>query len=392
MASQRKIDVLCFGGEDWWYSNRGHIDMQLMQRYARYGTTVYINSIVMQKPSVSEGKMFIKRLVRKTKSIFIGLKNSGEGFWAYSPFTLPVHHLAWARPLNEVILKYQVLYVIRKLRMREPIIWVACPAACNIAMSVKKRLLVYQRTDRHEEYPNVDHNIISEYDRKLKSSADVTLFVNSSLYMKEHSQCKNALFLDHGVDFELFASADQMRGKPSDISSISKPIAGYFGAIEEHKLDIDFIEQIVDLLPDISFVFVGEASPKFLRLGERKNVWLLGQKTYEQIPHYGQCFDVAILPWRKNRWTEAANPIKVKEYLALGKPFVSTPVFTQIQEYLDVAYVANNPEEFAHCIVKALNEDNRERIAARREKVQKDTWDSKAQLVLGKLLDNNGLG
>jgi len=392
MGSQGRTDILCFGGEDWWYSNRGHIDMQLMKRYARYGTTVYINSIVMQKPTVSEGRLFIKRLVRKTKSIFTGLRKGDAGFWVYSPFTLPVHHLAWARPINEIALRYQIYRVAGKLRLNNPIIWVACPVACDTAFRMKKGLLVYQRTDRYEEYPNVEPEMVKKYDRKLKAFADLTLFVNSSLFTEEQSQCKKAFFLDHGVDFELFATAEQNKDKPADISSIPRPIAGYFGAIEETKLDVDFIEQLAGLLPEISFVFVGKAVPKFLRLGERKNIWLLGQKTYEQIPHYGKCFDVAILPWKKNPWTEAANPIKVKEYLALGKPFVSTSVFTQIQEYLDVAYVADTPEEFAKCVVKAIKEDNPERVAARRKKVQKDTWDCKAQLVLNELFNSDGLG
>ena len=170
-----------------------------------------------------------------------------------------------------------------------------------------------------------------------------------------------------------------------DISGIENPIVGYFGALDEHKLDISFIEEIVASLDEISFVFVGQVSSDWSGLTSRKNVWLLGQKPYEQIPHYGKCFDVAILPWIQNRWTEAANPIKVKEYLALGKPFVSTSAFTQIREYLDVAYVADTPEEFAQCIKRALAENDPERIAARREKVQTSTWDSKAELVLEEL-------
>jgi len=382
-----KIDVLCFGGEDWWYKNQAHIDMQLMRRFSKLGTVLYVNSIVMQKPNINEGKIFFKKLVRKTKSVVKGLKMSHAGFWVYSPFTLPVHHIGWLRRLNEIVLPRQLLLVSRKLGMWDAIIWVACPVACNTAIKMKKGLLVYQRTDRYEDYPNVDHDTVRRYDQQLKAFADMTLFVNKLLYEQEYSQCKKAFFLDHGVDFDLFALADQDRTKPQDITSIPKPIAGYFGELDEHKLDICFLENMVDLLPKISFVFVGNASPKIMHLGEKKNVWLLGKKSYEQIPHYGKCFDVAILPWTQNKWTEAANPLKIKEYLALGKPLICTPVFTQIEQYRDVAYVANTPEEFAHCIVKALNEDSPKRIAARRKKVQYDTWDSKAELVLHELFD-----
>ncbi len=92
------------------------------------------------------------------------------------------------------------------------------------------------------------------------------------------------------------------------------------------------------------------------------------------------------MPWRQNRLNKACNPIKLKKYLALGKPVVSTP-FTELQKYQDVVYQANTPEEFAKRIEKALAEDSPERVAARRKKVETSKWDSKAKLVLNKLFE-----
>jgi len=389
LKDSKDISFLCFGGEDWWYHNRGHIDMQLMRCFTQTGTTLYVNSISTQRPNLGEGKKFIEKLIRKTKSILTGLKQGKAGFWVYSPFLLPIHHIGWIRPLNEALLRFQLWFVTRKLNIRNPVVWVACPTACNVAVNMKKSQLVYQRTDCYEAYPNVDVKTITMYDLKLKAEADLTVFVNISLYRQERSKCKKAIFLDHGVDFDVFASAEKHQEKPLDAASVPKPIVGYFGALDEHKLDVGFIEKIIDLLPEISFVFVGKASPKISCLAERKNVWLPGQKAYEQIPHYGKCFDVAIIPWRQNRWTEAANPIKVKEYLALGKPIVSTRVFSEIQSYHDEIYQADTPEEFAKCIEKALAENSPERIAARRKKVEMSTWDSKARIVLEELFDSN---
>jgi len=381
----KNVDIICFGGEDWWYHNRGHIDMQLMRRFAKTGITLYVNSIVMRKPKLTEGRVFLKRLIRKAKSIFTGLKKTDAGFWVYSPFTLPVHHLAWARPLNEIILRYQIRHVVHKLHLRNPIIWVACPAVCDTAIKMKKALLVYQRTDRYEEYPNVDSDIVAKYDQKLKACADLTLFVNSSLYENERSQCKNAFFLDHGVDYDAFAIADRNPCKPKDIACIRKPIVGFFGGIDDHTSDIPFVEKVVDLLPQMSFVFVGSALSDITSLQKRKNVWMLGQKPYEQIPHYGKCFDVAIMPWKQNRWIDGCNPIKLKEYLALGKPIVSTP-FSELQKYRDVVYEAKTHTEFAENIKEALAKDNDEFIAARRKKVEKASWDGKARLLMDELL------
>ncbi len=383
---EKTNDIICFGGEDWWYHNQAHIDMQLMKRFARGNTALYVNSIVMQKANLGEGATFVRRLLRKTRSIVAGLRKSQTGFWVYSPFTLPIHHLTWGRALHKKMLEYQLRFVARRLGISNPIVWVACPAACDVALEMKKARLVYQRTDRFEEYPNVSVEAIARYDRTLKAQADLTIFVSSTLYNEEASQCKKAMYLDHGVDFDMFASVTDKNGHPEEMRRISKPIVGFFGDIEDHLLDAALVEKVVDLLPQMSFVFVGKRLAEWPELDSKKNVWFLGQKPYEQIPHYGKWFDVAVMPWRQSRWIEACNPIKLKEYLALGKPVVSTP-FTELQKYRDVVYQARTAEEFAKCIELALAEDGPQRIAARRKKVQPFTWDAKADLILKTLFD-----
>ena len=390
IAEQRKADILCFGGEDWWYKNRGHVDMQLMRRFARLGNALYVNSIVMQKPNLQKniggGKSFTQKLVRKTNSILRGLQDSGSGFNVYSPFSLPVHHICWLRPANRVILQAQLQMVTHKLGIRTPIVWVACPAACDVALKMKKSKLVYQRTDRFEEYPNVDAETVRQYDRKLKANADLTIFVNTILFQEESAQCKKAFYLDHGVDYDMFAMAERDPYKPRDMAGIAKPIVGFFGAIDDHTSDIDLVKKVIGLLPEMNFVLIGNSSIDHRELLAKKNVWMLGQKPYEQIPHYGKYFDVAIMPWRQNRWIEACNPIKLKEYLALGKPVVSTP-YPELDKYLDIVYVVKTPEEFAKKIKQALLEDCRARVIMRRKKVQSATWHNKAELVLRELFE-----
>jgi glycosyltransferase involved in cell wall biosynthesis len=380
----RRRDVLCFGGGDWWYHNRAHLDMQLMRRFAQKTTVLYVNSVVVQKPLLNKKSDFVKKFIRKAKSIMKGLKQSGEGFWVYSPFTLPVHHISVARSLNELLLRAQVNNIIRKLEIRDPIIWVTCPGACDTSIRLKRSKLIFQRTDRWEEFPNVDSDTIKRYDRKLKANADITIFVSSLLYEEERNECRKAFYLDHGVDYEMFAYAHENGKIPQDIANIRKPIVGFFGGIDDHTSDIHFIENVIDLLPEVSFVFVGKASVDCRGLLARRNVWMLGQKPYRQITHYVKCFDVTIMPWRQNRWIEACNPVKLKEYLALGKPIVSTP-FAELQKYQDVVYEAKGPKEFAECIKKGLAENNAEWVAARRDKVKHASWESKAELILEEL-------
>lgn len=381
VKNAKKMDVICFGGGDWWYHNRAHIDMQLMRRFAKNGTVLYVNSVVIQKMKLTKGGSFPAKFIRKARSIMRGLRSSGEGFWVYSPLTLPIHHISWVGSLNEFFLRTQVKNVMRKLNMHKPLVWVACPGACDTSIRLNKCKLIWQRTDRWEEFPNVDADTIKRYDRKLKANADLTVFVSSLLYKEEGKQCKKALYLDHGVDYAMFAYAHKDGYIPADIASIRKPIAGFFGGIDAHTSDIGFLTDVTKLLPEMSFVLIGSVSLDCSELGSRKNVFILGQKPYQQIPHYGKCFDVAIMPWRQNRWIQACNPVKLKEYLALGKPVVSTP-FAELEKYNGLVYEAKTPSEFAERIKKALEQNSPECIAARRKRIQSSTWDSKADLVL----------
>lgn len=377
--------VLCFGGEDWWYHNRGHVDMQLMHQFARRGTVLYVNSIVMQKPTFRRGtgggKSLPQKVARKLRSISRGLRRTDRGFWVYSPLSLPVHHVARLRPLNLKLLQGQLSRALRRLGLERPLIWVACPAACDVALEMDRAALIYQRTDRYEEYPNVDAAAISAYDRRLKENADLTVYVNETLFEAERTQCQRSMYLDHGVDYELFASAHRIPDNPAELRHIPRPIVGFFGGIDNHTSDLGFLLEVVRRLPDLSFVFVGRASADIAALQACPNVHFLSQKPYEQIPQYGKCFDVAIMAWHRNRWIEACNPIKLKEYLALGKPVVSTP-FSELRKYSDIVYAAETPETFAQAIQRALREDSADQVERRRRRVAASTWQAKADTVL----------
>lgn len=373
-----RMDVLCFGGEDWWYHNRGHVDMQLMRHMAARGRVLYVNSVVMRKFNVGEGAMFLTRLVRKAKSIVRGVVRVDENFFVYSPVTLPVHHVPVARRLNQAGLYFQVRFASTRVRLKKPIVWVACPAACDAARKIPRQALVYQRTDRYEEFPGVDTGKIREMDLVLKRAADVTFFVNTALFEEERSQCRFAYLLDHGVDYDHFAHVDQTEDVPKEMKGLKSPIVGFFGGIDDHTFDVALAAEVAGKCPEMTFVFVGGVSADVTALEALANVHFIGKRPYQQIPRYGRCFDVAIMPWRQNRWIEACNPVKLKEYLALGKPVVSTP-FRELENYQGLVYVGRGSQEFAAALGRALAEDGPQRRRLRRARVWGHSWDAKAR-------------
>jgi glycosyltransferase involved in cell wall biosynthesis len=341
----------------------------------------------MQKFGLGKKTGFAKKCIRKGKSIFYGCRDSGKGFWVYSPFSLPVHHMEHAKAINDYAVRKQVQIVARNLGIVNPLMMVVCPGACDIALRMRYDKLVYLRTDAYELFPNVDQDVIMSYDRRLKAEADLTLFVSRKLFDSEKDQCRGPYFLDHGVDYELFASSGGQE-PPADIRDIPHPIVGFFGTLDGHTVDVELCGQLADLLPEYSFVFVGRVAKHYEEL-HKENVFLLGMKEYEQIPTYGNCFDVCIMPWRQTEWIHACNPIKLKEYLALGKPVVSTP-FDELAAYRDVIYEATGPERFAECIRVAIDGNCLERLVARREKVREATWDTKVASMIEQLYGKDG--
>src|SRR5439155_14502295 len=160
--------------------------------------------------------------------------------------------------------------------------------------------------------------------------------------------------VSHGVEVEHFApERARLAGIPADLARIKGPIVGFFGDIDDNTVDMRLVGRTARALPDVAFVFVGRfiANPEPIR--GLPNVHFLGKKTYEEVPRYGAHFDVAIMPWQRNRWIQYCNPIKLKEYLALGLPVVSI-IFPEVFHYQNVIYVACDEEKFVWGIREAL--------------------------------------
>jgi glycosyltransferase involved in cell wall biosynthesis len=371
--------VICFGGEDWWYHNRGHYDMQMMRELSARVPVLYVNSLGMRTPSAREGKMFFRRVARKLKSLRRGLVRVRDGFAVFSPIAPPG---VSGGGLGHRWLAAQVRRAAHKLGITRPLVWVACPPAAEVVGMLGGVGLVYQRTDRFESFTGVDAARISRLDRELKAAADLTLFCSTLLYEQESGACAAAAVVDHGVDFDRFERAG-LRGDddPPDVASLPRPRVGFVGGIDAHTFDPELFQQVARRLPEATFVLVGACSLTPDWCGP-PNVVLLGQRAYDQVPGYMAACDVLIMPWNSSPWIQACNPVKLKEYLAVGRPLVSTP-FRELERYAGLVRVGRDPESFAREIRAALAEPGD--AGARRERVRAQTWSEKSVAVLCRL-------
>lgn len=372
--------IVCFGGCDWWYHNRGLFCPQIMTRLAKRYRVLFVNSLGMRIPSLKRDRKTSSKIFRKLRSILLFLRKAESNMYVLSPISLPLGSRA-GRKINCFCVYLQIKLVTFLLGIIEPVVYINCPPALEIVKKLRKRqFMIYERTDLFEEMPGADRTYITSLDDELTESADLVLYVNKALWEQGIRKNSNSLLIGHGVDYERFAKAEESKYVPDDIREIPRPIAGYFGDITEDVCDFELLEYAAKKLTNISFVLVGPISSGVTKLKKYNNIYFLGQKPYEEIPHYGKMFDVAIMPWKKNRWIEFCNPVKTKEYLALGKPIVSID-YPELKPYCDIVYPASDYDGFVRGIRIALQEDDPSLKRERQKKVQNETWDSKVEQI-----------
>src|ERR1700722_1683583 len=363
--------IVCFAGEDWWY-HHPHSKNHLLKRYAARNKVLFVNSISMGLPSMSNPDFFLK-IRRKLKSYTRWLRQVPEGLWVMTPVNLPLYGSRIGRWLNRILLVAQLRLAMLLLGMSRPILWVAIPTAAEMAGRLCEKLLLYQVSDKYDanEDSALSAEVIRRYDRRLKEAADVVLYSGRKLFVEATEP--NRFFLEQAVDFEHFSNLRVECAQ--ELDSIPHPILGYFGTMD-YVMDTELMAEVARLRPGWHWVLLGLKS-NLVRVAA-PNIHFLGSRPYRDLPKYIRQFDVCVLPWRaSNTFTSYGSAIKVREYLATGKPVVMAPLY----EYLQTPGLRfyRGTYEFIEQVEAALAEDTA-MVAAKRQEVVKDgTWDERAR-------------
>jgi glycosyltransferase involved in cell wall biosynthesis len=383
--------IICIGGEDWWYHNRGHFDFQIMRRLAERWPVLFVNSLGVRMPSLKDNRLFVERVGRKLKSLARGVVHVENGFWVFSPAMVPG---ATGQMLSSWALAPQIRIAAARAGIRRPLLWVHCPAGATLADEIDAAAVVMQRTDRFEAFPEADPSVVTRQIAHLKQRADLVVYAAPHLMQEEAGEVQRQVLVTHGVDVERFVEAGldaevaRAAGTsidPADIAHLSRPRVGFVGGIDAHTFDPTLFSEVAGRLGEVSFVMVGGCS-----LAEgwcpHPNVTFVGRKPYDEVASYMAAVDCLIMPWNDSDWIKACNPIKLKEYLAAGRPVVTTE-FGALAGWRDLVTVAHGADEFAAAIRAALAATYDASEARRR--VATESWDGKAEQIAQAIL---GLG
>lgn len=256
---------------------------------------------------------------------------------------------------REVALSHLLDDLLAMYGAKRPIFWFYTPTMYEFARHIDASAIVYDCMDELANFKFAPHRM-KEMEAALMARADVVFTGGYSLYEAKCGQHDNIHPFPSGVDAEHFHTARKSAKEPADQSSISGPKLGYYGVIDE-RLDLDLIATVAGQRPNMSFIFIGpitKTAPE--DLPQAANIHYLGPKHYGELPSYVSGWDVALMPFALNESTQFISPTKTPEYLAAGRPVVSTPIRDVVRHYGDVesVFVAPDATHFAAACDAAL--------------------------------------
>ena len=218
---------------------------------------------------------------------------------------------------------------------------------------------------------------LAQREQDLFSHADVVFTGGMSLYEAKRKQHSNVHAFPSSIDVPHFAQARSISQDPAEQAAIPHPRAGFFGVLDE-RFDLALVRQVAALRPNVHFIFIGpvvKIAPA--TLPQAANIHYLGGKSYAELPAYLAGWDVALLPFALNESTRFISPTKTPEYLAAGKPVVSTAIHDVVAGYGNegLVAIAHTPQQFAEAIDAALEPQPATWAASVAAKLAGGSWD-----------------
>lgn len=309
------------------------------------------------------------------------LSRLNEHLHIYEPAVIPgIRYLSFLRRLNQRILGLCIRRKLKKLGMNANVCFIATPFMGEFAGKFGEQATVYDCNDDWSAIPHLPTAFLVNEEKKLAKTADIVFVTSRKLYDKFKLLNENTHILPSGADADHFSCLSGVNKLlPEEIARLPHPIIGSIGSINGTKDDLELLNGIAEARPDWSLVVVGPVMKdahieKYTALKE--HVLFLGHREYSELPRYVNAFDVCLLAYKRNHFTDSVNPTKVFEYLSAGKPVVATPL-DDIRHLEPLITFAEDSDEFVQAIEDCLgNKENAEAQAMRVKAGRRFSWDA----------------
>jgi glycosyltransferase involved in cell wall biosynthesis len=371
-VSLRGRDIICLSTHYW--DERRFRKQEFMERFARANRVLYV------EPSVSMARRPEPHLRAVAKNRFLRprLERRGENLHLLAP---PRGLPKWSDPrverLNYRWFGHVVAAAAAELGFRDTILWSYRPAYAHALAAIPHRRLVFDLVDDLAAYGGAGAHVERDV-RTLIAASDLLVVTARPLLERYGAEARRAVHVANGFRAEVFAPRAD-REVPAALAALPRPILGFVGTIFAF-LDFELLDRVARFHHDKSVVLVGPAEASagaaLAELTRRPNVHHLPAQPQPAIPAYVAAFDVCLNVFRPGRVTDSINPLKVYEYLAMGRPVVSTPMRALRMESAGaVIAFGDDAGEFCAQIDRCLTPAVQAGTAARRAASEPYSWD-----------------
>lgn len=371
------LGVVYFGND--WHSENRTSSHHIAERLCATMPVLYVASPGLRAPQASGRD--VRRMARKLLAALKPPRRVRDNLWLCTVPQIPFRRLPGVDAMNRWFGVRAVRRALRAAGIVRPISWFVVPHPGFMAGHLGEALCVYYCIDDYAAHPGVDADVIGARDAALTRTADVVFVAPPALLEAKRALNAATVFAPHGVDVELFAKTlDERTEIPPAARDLAHPVIGYFGSLHEW-IDLELIEWLARARPAWTFLLIGHAAVDVSALAALPNVRLVGAQPYASLPSWAKAFDVAIIPYRLNRQVANANPLKLREYLAGGKPVVSVRN-AEIEKFSRWVRIADDRDSFLTGIEDALRDERPGLAAERVAAVADQSWDRRVADVL----------
>jgi UDP-galactopyranose mutase len=253
-------------------------------------------------------------------------------------------------------LRHLLKMFMTSMKIKQYVTWYYTPLSFAFSDHLKPDLLVYDCMDELSSF-RFASPLLKDLEKKLFTKADLVFTGGRHLYEAKKSFHSNIFPFPSGIDRDHFTKARKFVKDPADQAAIPHPRIGFYGVIDE-RFNLKLLKTIAEQRPDWHFVVIGPtAKIDASTLPKNTNIHFTGMKDYKELPKYLAGWDVAMMPFELNKATKYISPTKTPEFLAAGKPVVSTSIHDVVHPYADkkLVSIADNSNDFVAAIEQLLS-------------------------------------
>jgi len=403
MENQNKYILICLGSP---WDDRQRRNYQIMTRLSKWKNIEKVVYIESWGPLNLWS--YIKYIFKKTEQydtvrwkylLNNGLIRNTGNLSIVSPIAIiPFISIPLILKLNLDIFYFTQIFIIKqllkKLKSKNIILWITHSYdTSRFIGKFNEKLICYDLCDDYNTFQpkkSMWGKIVRKNDDIITQSANIIFVVSKMLYKSKKIVNHNVYLMPNGVDMNYFTNSKGNSNNSMELASMQHPIIGYVGIISD-RINFDILEYIAVNKTEWSIAIIGPIEKvvfdKVNSLKDHSNIFFLGEKPHLELPYYLNEMDVCIIPHLSNEKTMNMDPIKLHEYLAIGKPVISTPI-GGVERFTDVVEVAETKAVFLNCIEFAIKNDNEQLVMKRTVVASNNSWNKRVEEIR-LIIENN---